>query len=177
MTLTRWEFFIPLAGLLRQVGWCGVHVAMQLLVISSRKKFRTENKQWKGVNFVLKVHEEILCCLFTKGRVWMKVIVTYYSLFVLCWCHRLKHRGPDWSGLHQHGDNFLAHQRLAIVDPASGDQPLFNEDQSIIVTVGLMIILWFISFMIYKAGTCVTYNSMICFFVTFLFINLLCDKL
>ncbi|CAJ2640311.1 unnamed protein product [Trifolium pratense] len=47
----------------------------------------------------------------------------------------LKHRGPDWSGLHQHGDNYLAHQRLAIVDPASGDQPLFNEDKSIIVTV------------------------------------------
>jgi len=50
--------------------------------------------------------------------------------------HRLKHRGPDWSGLHQHGDCFLAHQRLAIVDPASGDQPLFNEDKSVIVTVG-----------------------------------------
>ncbi|GAU31705.1 hypothetical protein TSUD_215060 [Trifolium subterraneum] len=47
----------------------------------------------------------------------------------------LKHRGPDWSGLHQHGDCFLAHQRLAIVDPASGDQPLFNEDKSVIVTV------------------------------------------
>uniref|UniRef100_A0A0D2PXJ4 Asparagine synthetase [glutamine-hydrolyzing] n=1 Tax=Gossypium raimondii TaxID=29730 RepID=A0A0D2PXJ4_GOSRA len=48
---------------------------------------------------------------------------------------RLKHRGPDWSGLHQHGDCYLAHQRLAIVDPASGDQPLFNEDKSVAVTV------------------------------------------
>ncbi|KAM0953202.1 putative asparagine synthase (glutamine-hydrolyzing) [Dioscorea sansibarensis] len=48
---------------------------------------------------------------------------------------RLKHRGPDWSGLYQHGDCFLAHQRLAIVDPASGDQPLYNEDRSIVVTV------------------------------------------
>lgn len=48
---------------------------------------------------------------------------------------RLKHRGPDWSGLCQFGDNFLSHQRLAIIDPASGDQPLFNEDKSIIVTV------------------------------------------
>ncbi|KAH1262966.1 Asparagine synthetase, root [glutamine-hydrolyzing] [Glycine max] len=48
---------------------------------------------------------------------------------------RVRHRGPDWSGLHQHGDCFLAHQRLAIVDPASGDQPLFNEDKSVIVTV------------------------------------------
>ncbi|KAJ6315349.1 hypothetical protein OIU78_018773, partial [Salix suchowensis] len=48
---------------------------------------------------------------------------------------RLKHRGPDWSGLHQHGDFYLSHQRLAIIDPASGDQPLFNEDQTIVVTV------------------------------------------
>ncbi|OIT20056.1 asparagine synthetase [glutamine-hydrolyzing] 1 [Nicotiana attenuata] len=48
---------------------------------------------------------------------------------------RLKHRGPDWSGLYQHGDFYLAHQRLAIVDPASGDQPLFNEDNTIVVTV------------------------------------------
>ncbi|KAH7656776.1 Asparagine synthase (glutamine-hydrolyzing) protein [Dioscorea alata] len=48
---------------------------------------------------------------------------------------RLKHRGPDWSGLYQHGDCFLAHQRLAIVDPASGDQPLYNEDMNIVVTV------------------------------------------
>ncbi|XP_043719335.1 asparagine synthetase [glutamine-hydrolyzing] 2-like [Telopea speciosissima] len=48
---------------------------------------------------------------------------------------RLRHRGPDWSGLHCHEDCYLAHQRLAIVDPASGDQPLYNEDKTIIVTV------------------------------------------
>ncbi|XP_039064904.1 asparagine synthetase [glutamine-hydrolyzing] 1-like [Hibiscus syriacus] len=48
---------------------------------------------------------------------------------------RLKHRGPDWSGLYQHGDCYSAHQRLAIVDPDSGDQPLFNEDKSVAVTV------------------------------------------
>ncbi|KAL8233007.1 hypothetical protein R6Q57_002785 [Mikania cordata] len=50
--------------------------------------------------------------------------------------HRqLKHRGPDWSGLYQHGDNFLSHQRLAVIDPASGDQPLYNEDKTVVVTV------------------------------------------
>ncbi|XP_051142985.1 asparagine synthetase [glutamine-hydrolyzing]-like [Andrographis paniculata] len=54
---------------------------------------------------------------------------------VLELCRRLKHRGPDWSGIHQFGGNYLAHQRLAIVDPASGDQPLYNEDKSIVVTV------------------------------------------
>ncbi|XP_048590812.1 asparagine synthetase [glutamine-hydrolyzing] [Brassica napus] len=48
---------------------------------------------------------------------------------------RLRHRGPDWSGIYQHGDNYLAHERLAIVDPDSGDQPLFNEDKTIVVTV------------------------------------------
>uniref|UniRef100_A0A6N2LUD1 Asparagine synthetase [glutamine-hydrolyzing] n=1 Tax=Salix viminalis TaxID=40686 RepID=A0A6N2LUD1_SALVM len=48
---------------------------------------------------------------------------------------RVRHRGPDWSGLYQHGDFYLSHQRLAIIDPASGDQPLFNEDQAIVVTV------------------------------------------
>ncbi|CAN1354615.1 Asparagine synthetase [glutamine-hydrolyzing] 1 [Linum perenne] len=49
--------------------------------------------------------------------------------------NRLKHRGPDWSGLYQYKDCYLAHQRLAIVDPDSGDQPLFDEDESIVVTV------------------------------------------
>ncbi|KAG2329755.1 hypothetical protein Bca52824_000935 [Brassica carinata] len=49
--------------------------------------------------------------------------------------HTLRHRGPDWSGIYQNGVNYLAHQRLAIIDPASGDQPLFNEDKSIVVTV------------------------------------------
>uniref|UniRef100_A0A3P6B7W2 Asparagine synthetase [glutamine-hydrolyzing] n=1 Tax=Brassica oleracea TaxID=3712 RepID=A0A3P6B7W2_BRAOL len=48
---------------------------------------------------------------------------------------RLRHRGPDWSGIYQNGFNYLAHQRLAIIDPDSGDQPLFNEDKSIVVTV------------------------------------------
>ncbi|CAI5991586.1 unnamed protein product [Closterium sp. NIES-64] len=48
---------------------------------------------------------------------------------------RLRHRGPDWSGVHVHNNNFLAHERLAIVDPASGHQPLYNETKEIIVTV------------------------------------------
>ncbi|GAQ83888.1 asparagine synthetase [Klebsormidium nitens] len=48
---------------------------------------------------------------------------------------KLRHRGPDWSGIHHSGNNFLAHERLAIIDPASGDQPLYSEDKSIVVTV------------------------------------------
>jgi hypothetical protein len=64
-----------------------------------------------------------------------KVTMNFQFETSLLWCYRLKHRGPDWSGLYQHGDCYLAHQRLAIIDPASGDQPLFNEDKSIVVTV------------------------------------------
>jgi hypothetical protein len=48
---------------------------------------------------------------------------------------RLRHRGPDWSGIHCHEDCYLAHQRLAIIDPTSGDQPLYNEDKTVVVTV------------------------------------------
>ncbi|CAI7767938.1 unnamed protein product [Closterium sp. NIES-54] len=45
---------------------------------------------------------------------------------------RLRHRGRDWS-VHTFGNNFLAHERLADIDPASGHQPLRNEDGSIVV--------------------------------------------
>jgi asparagine synthetase B (glutamine-hydrolysing) len=55
-------------------------------------------------------------------------------------------RGPDWSGLHQHGDDYLAHQRLAIVDSASGDQPLFSEDKSIIVLGSSELLMYDLSF-------------------------------
>ncbi|XP_021715335.1 asparagine synthetase [glutamine-hydrolyzing] 1-like [Chenopodium quinoa] len=48
---------------------------------------------------------------------------------------RLKHRGPDWSGIYQNGGYYLSHQRLAIIDPASGDQPLYNHNKTIVVTV------------------------------------------
>jgi len=47
----------------------------------------------------------------------------------------LRHRGPDWSGVYCKGNTIIAHERLAIVDPDSGDQPLFNEDGSIVLGV------------------------------------------
>ncbi|KAG6477041.1 hypothetical protein ZIOFF_066291 [Zingiber officinale] len=47
---------------------------------------------------------------------------------------RLRHRGPNCSGLHCFKNYYLAHQRLAIVDP-SEDQPLYKEDKSIAVVV------------------------------------------
>jgi len=47
----------------------------------------------------------------------------------------LRHRGPDWSGIYCKGPAIIAHERLAIVDPDSGDQPLYSEDKSVILGV------------------------------------------
>ena len=45
----------------------------------------------------------------------------------------IRHRGPDWSGIYSNEKAILAHERLAIVDPVSGKQPLFNEDKSLVL--------------------------------------------
>ncbi len=45
----------------------------------------------------------------------------------------LRHRGPDWSGIYDDENAILAHERLAIVDPTSGKQPLFSEDKKLIL--------------------------------------------
>jgi len=47
----------------------------------------------------------------------------------------LRHRGPDWSGVFCEGGTIIAHERLAIVDPDSGDQPLYNEARDIVLGV------------------------------------------
>ncbi|MGB5361920.1 MAG: asparagine synthase B [Aureibaculum sp.] len=46
---------------------------------------------------------------------------------------KVRHRGPDWSGIYSDDKAILAHERLAIVDPASGKQPLFSEDKKLIL--------------------------------------------
>jgi len=46
---------------------------------------------------------------------------------------RIRHRGPDWSGVFSNEKTIMAHERLAIVDPASGKQPLLSEDEKLIL--------------------------------------------
>ena len=41
---------------------------------------------------------------------------------------KLRHRGPDWNGIFSNDNVILAHERLAIVDPKSGKQPLYGVD-------------------------------------------------
>ena len=48
---------------------------------------------------------------------------------------KIRHRGPDWSGIYCGKNAILAHERLSIVDPASGGQPLFSKDGKHILAV------------------------------------------
>lgn len=48
---------------------------------------------------------------------------------------KLRHRGPDWSGIYVGGSAILAHERLSIVDPQSGGQPLYSDNGKHILAV------------------------------------------
>ncbi|MCD8388097.1 MAG: asparagine synthase B [Bacteroidales bacterium] len=54
---------------------------------------------------------------------------------VLKMSKRIRHRGPDWSGIYSGGRAILAHERLSIVDPESGGQPLRTADGKVILSV------------------------------------------
>ena len=45
----------------------------------------------------------------------------------------IRHRGPDWSGIFDNDKAIMAHERLAIVDPTSGKQPLFSPDKNLVL--------------------------------------------
>ncbi len=47
----------------------------------------------------------------------------------------IRHRGPDWSGIFSNDNAVLAHERLAIVDPRSGKQPLYSKDGKLVLAV------------------------------------------
>ena len=48
---------------------------------------------------------------------------------------KIRHRGPDWSGIYVGGSAILAHERLSIVDPESGQQPLYSMDKKQVLAV------------------------------------------
>jgi len=54
---------------------------------------------------------------------------------VLQMAQKVRHRGPDWSGVFSSEKAILAHERLAIVDPTSGKQPIISTDGQKIVAV------------------------------------------
>ncbi len=48
---------------------------------------------------------------------------------------KIRHRGPDWSGIYCGGSAILAHERLSIIDPESGGQPLYAPDKKQVLAV------------------------------------------
>lgn len=54
---------------------------------------------------------------------------------VLDMAKRIRHRGPDWSGIFCDDKAILAHERLAIVDPKSGRQPIYSKDRNLVLAV------------------------------------------
>lgn len=53
----------------------------------------------------------------------------------LSMARKIRHRGPDWSGIYCGGSAILAHERLSIVDPESGGQPLYSPDKKVVLAV------------------------------------------
>lgn len=48
---------------------------------------------------------------------------------------KIRHRGPDWSGIYCGSHAILCHERLSIVDPQSGKQPLYSPDGKQVLAV------------------------------------------
>ena len=54
---------------------------------------------------------------------------------ILSMSKKIRHRGPDWSGIFANEKAILSHERLSIVDPQSGKQPLFSKDGKLVLAV------------------------------------------
>ncbi|MGO2358585.1 MAG: asparagine synthase B [Mesonia sp.] len=52
---------------------------------------------------------------------------------VLKMSKKIRHRGPDWSGIFHNDKAIMAHERLAIVDPISGKQPIYSKDKNLVL--------------------------------------------
>ena len=63
----------------------------------------------------------IVCAFETKNK-------EKYKIAGLGNVKKIRHRGPDWSGIFSNDNAILSHERLSIVDPSSGKQPLYSED-------------------------------------------------
>jgi asparagine synthase (glutamine-hydrolysing) len=71
-----------------------------------------------------------IVCLFTS-----KNSTKESRSSVLEMSKKIRHRGPDWSGVYSDDKVVFAHERLAIVDPKSGGQPLCNKEKNLILAV------------------------------------------
>ncbi|EGR1023761.1 TPA: asparagine synthase B [Vibrio cholerae] len=74
-----------------------------------------------------------MCSIF--GILDIKTDVATLRPIALEMSKKLRHRGPDWSGIYASDKAILAHERLAIVGLNSGAQPLYSPDRKLILAV------------------------------------------
>ena len=67
--------------------------------------------------------------------IFKKEITPEWRQKALSMSRRIRHRGPDWSGIWCGDTAVMCHERLSIVDPASGGQPLFSPDKKQVLAV------------------------------------------
>lgn len=81
---------------------------------------------------------------YKKGNIIMCGIVSIFNIQeqtpelrqkALNMSRKIRHRGPDWSGIYCGGSAIMCHERLSIVDPESGKQPLFSPDKKQVLAV------------------------------------------
>ncbi len=65
----------------------------------------------------------------------IKVASEQHRTDVLKMSKQIRHRGPDWSGIFCSDKAIIAHERLSIVDPQSGGQPLYSSDGKLVLAV------------------------------------------
>ncbi|MEO5622994.1 MAG: asparagine synthase B [Dokdonella sp.] len=76
-----------------------------------------------------------MCSIFGMFDVQPGDDIAGLRLLALELSQRMRHRGPDWSGVFVDAGAILVHERLAIVDPASGAQPLRSRDGALALAV------------------------------------------
>ncbi len=69
------------------------------------------------------------------GAFELKIDAESLRPLILKMAKRIRHRGPDWSGMYCGEKSILAHERLAIVDVESGGQPQYSKDRNLILAV------------------------------------------
>lgn len=83
--------------------------------------------------FVLATKHQFMCGIV--GVFDLKVKSEDLRAQVLDMSKRVRHRGPDWSGIFCGDKAILAHERLSIVDPSSGRQPLYSKNRNLVLAV------------------------------------------
>ncbi len=74
-----------------------------------------------------------MCAIF--GILDIKSDATALRKTALEMSRKLRHRGPDWSGIYSSEKAILVHERLSIVDPGNGAQPLYNPEKTHVLAV------------------------------------------